>query len=170
MHGLAYLKSLLLLILALTENERLEALNNLIASKHSLVIIPSSCGSFVPISQMATDDLLYSATFKPKIESSPIIDEDIKPIFDELASLLQVPEPGVSAQALEDVQDMISNQTLRQISKGHINCFYFYHDNLMDCTIMILGNRQALSFDSKNIRALQTKVDAFFRSDIFFQF
>ena len=145
---------------AFTEDERLEALNNVIQSKHSLVIAPSTCGSFVPVSQMSTDELIFSATFKPKIESCPIIDKEIKPVFDELTSLLQDPEPAVSAQALEDIQDMVMDQSLRQISKGNIKYFFLYHDDLMDCMVMILGNRQALSFDSKKIKSLQTKVDA----------
>ena len=92
----------------------------MIESKHSLVIAPSTCGSFVPISQMATDELLFSATFEPKIESCPIIDSEISPVFDELASLLKDPEPSVSAQALEDIQDVVMDQTFRQISRGYI--------------------------------------------------
>jgi len=145
---------------AFTEDERLEALNNVIQSKHSLVIAPSTCGSFVPVSQMATDELIFSATFKPKIESCPIIDKEIKPVFDELTSLLQDSDPAVSAQALEDIQDMVMDQTFRQISRGNIKYFFLYQDDLMDCMVMILGNRQALSFDSKKIKALQNKVDA----------
>ena len=145
---------------AFTEDERLEALNNVIESKHSLVIAPSSCGSFVPVSQMSTEELLFSATFKPKIESCPIIDKDMRPVFDEIASLLKDPEASVSAQALDDLQDMVMDQTLRQISKGNIKYFFLYHDDLMDCMVMILGNRQALSFDFKKIKALQLKVEA----------
>ena len=55
---------------AFTEDEKLEALNNLIGSKHCLVIAPSDCGTFVPISQMETDKLIFSAKFKARNETS----------------------------------------------------------------------------------------------------
>ena len=69
---------------------------------------------------MATDERLFSSTFKPKIESCPFIESEIRPVFDELASLLKDPEPSVSAQALEDIQDMVMDQTFREISNGYI--------------------------------------------------
>ena len=104
--------------LAFTESERLDALNTMVDSKHCLVIAPATCGSYVPISQMATEELIFSALLKPRNESSSIIDSEIRPVFDELVTLLKDPEPAVSAQALEDIQDMVMDQTLRQISKG----------------------------------------------------
>jgi len=143
---------------AFTEEEKLDALNNLIGSKHCLVIAPSDCNTFVPISQMDTQALILSAKTKARTETSAIIDAEILPVFEELVSLLKDPEPSVSAQALESIQDMIFDQTLRQLSKGHIKYFYFYLDDLMECLIMVLGNRKVLSFDSKKIKALQYKI------------
>ena len=86
---------------AYTEEERLDALNILVVSKHCLVVAPSTCGSFVPISQMSTEDLIFSALFKPRNKSAPIIDTETRPVFDELVTLLKDPEAAVSAQALE---------------------------------------------------------------------
>ena len=142
---------------AYTEDEKLEALNNLIGSKHCLVLAPSDCGSFVPVSQMDTDKLIFSAKFKARNETSAIIDDEIMPVFDELVTLLEDVDPAVSAQALEDVQDMIFDQTLRKLSKGHLKFFYFYLDDLMECLVMIVGNRKVLSFDTKKLRAFQQK-------------
>ena len=88
----------------------------------------------------------------------------MRPVFDELASLIKDPEPSVSAQALDDIQDMVLDKTFRQISKGNIKYFFFYQDELMDCTVMILGNRQTLSFDTKKIKALQNKVEGIFNA------
>jgi len=142
---------------AFTEDEKLEALNNLIGSKHCLVLAPSDCGSFVPISQMDTEKLIFSAKFKARNENSAIIDDDIMPVFDELVTLLKDVDPSVSAQALEDVQDMVFDQTLRKLSKGHLKFFYFYLDDLMECLVMIIGNRQVISFDIKKLKAFQNK-------------
>jgi hypothetical protein len=100
---------------AFTEDEKLEALNNLIGSKHCLLIAPSTCNTYVPISQMETDQLILSAKTKARNEVSAIIDEEIMPVFDEMVTLLNDPDPA--AQALEDVQDMIFDQTLRKLSK-----------------------------------------------------
>ena len=142
---------------AFTEDEKLEALNNLIGSKHCLVLAPSDCGCFVPISQMDTDKLIFSAKFKARNENSAIIDDEILPVFDELVTLLNDVEASVSAQALEDIQDMVFDQTLRKLSKGVLKFFYFYLDDLMECLVMIVGNRQIISFDVKKIRAFQNK-------------
>jgi len=142
---------------AFTEDEKLEALNNLIGSKHCLVLAPSDCGCFVPISQMDTDKLIFSAKFKARNENSAIIDDEILPVFDELVTLLNDVEASVSAQALEDIQDMVFDQTLRKLSKGVLKFFYFYLDDLMECLVMIVGNRQIVSFDTKKIRAFQQK-------------
>jgi len=78
-------------------------------------------------------------------------------VFDELVTLLNDVEPCVSAQALEDIQDMVFDQTLRKLSKGVLKFFYFYLDDLMECLVMIVGNRQIISFDVKKIRAFQNK-------------
>ena len=142
---------------AFTEDEKLEALNNLIGNKHCLVLAPSDCGSFVPVSQMDTDKLIFSAKYKARNECSAIIDDDIMPVFDELVTLLNDVDPSVSAQALEDVQDMVFDQTLRKLSKGHLKFFYFYLDDLMECLVMIIGNRQIISFDIKKLKAFQNK-------------
>ena len=144
---------------AFTEIEKLDALNTLVDSKHCLVIAPATCGTYVPISQMATEELVFSALLKPRNESASIIDSEIRPVFEELVTLLKDPEPAVSAQALDDIQDMVMDQTLRQISKGVIKYVFVYQDELMDCSVMVLGNRKTLSFDTKKIRSLQNKIN-----------
>ena len=145
---------------AFTEDEKLETLNNLIGSKHCLVIAPSTCNTYVPISQMETDQLILSAKTKARNEVSAIIDEEIMPVFDEMVTLLNDPDPATAAQALEDVQDMIFDQTLRKLSKNHLKFFYFYLDDLMECLIMVLGNRKVISFDTKKIKAISHKNQA----------
>ena len=72
--------------------------------------------------------------------------------------LLKDPEPGVLAQALDDIQDMVMDQTLRQISKGVVKYAFVCQDELMDCNVMVLGNRKTLSFDTKKIKSLQNKI------------
>ena len=142
---------------AFTEGDKLDALNSLVPNKHALVLAPSSTGSFVPVSEMATDALIFSATLKARTESSAIIDSEIRPVFDELVNLLQDSDSGVAAQALEELQDMVFDQTLRQMSKGNIKyCFIYVDDMLNDC-VMVVGNRKTLSFDLKKIKALQIK-------------
>ena len=142
---------------AFTEMEKLDALNTLVDSKHCLVIAPATCGSYVPVSQMATEDLIFSALLKPRNEPACLIDSEIRPVFEELVTLIKDPEPAVSAQALEDIQDMVMDQTLRQISKGNVKYVFVYQDELMDCSVMVLGNRKILSFDTKKIKSLQNK-------------
>ena len=142
---------------AFTEIEKLDALNTLVDSKHCLVIAPATCGSYVPVSQMATEELIFSALLKPRNEPACLIDSDIRPVFEELVTLIKDPEPAVSAQALEDIQDMVMDQTLRQISKGNVKYVFVYQDELMDCSVMVLGNRKILSFDTKKIKSLQNK-------------
>ena len=44
---------------AFTEDEKLDALNTMVGSKHCLVIAPATCGSYVPISQMPTKELIF---------------------------------------------------------------------------------------------------------------
>ena len=96
----------------------------MVPNKHSLVISPSTTGSFVPISEMATDDLMFSAPLKARTESSAFDDSEIRPFFDELVTLLKDSDSSVAAQILEDLHDMVFEQTLRQISKGHLKyCF-----------------------------------------------
>ena len=102
--------------------------------------------------------LNFSALFKIRNESSSIIHTEIKPVFDELVSQLKDPEPSVSAQALEDLQGMVFDQTLRQLSKCNVKYFFVYQDELMDCSFMVLGNRKVLSFNSKKIKTLQNKI------------
>ena len=51
---------------AFTEMEKLDALNTLVDSKHCLVIAPATCGTYVPISQMATEELVFSVLLKPR--------------------------------------------------------------------------------------------------------
>ena len=72
---------------AYTETERLDGLNYLVSSKEYLVIAPSVGGSYVPITQVTPDELILAATTKAKIESFPMIDAEILPVFEELVSL-----------------------------------------------------------------------------------
>ena len=104
---------------AFTEMEKLDALNTLVDSKHCLVIAPATCGTYVPISQMATEELVFSALLKPRNESASIIDSEIRPVFEELVTLLKDPEPAVSAQALDDILplSLALTQVLRMKAK-----------------------------------------------------
>ena len=81
---------------AFTESEKLDALNTMVDSKHCLVIAPATCGSYVPISQMPTEELIFLALLKPRNESAPISDSEIRPVFDDLVSLLKDPDVAVS--------------------------------------------------------------------------
>ena len=125
-----------------TETEKLEALKNLIPNKHCLVIAPSSCGSYVPVSQMAPEDLILAATKKANIEPSPIIDGDLLPVFKEFETLLTDVDPSVAAQALEEMQDMVFDQSLRQLSKGALKYCFVCLDDLLNGLVMVLGNRK----------------------------
>ena len=141
-----------------TESERLDALNSLVSGKDYLVIAPSACGSFVPISQMEPDLLIAAATSKAKMESLPIIDAEILPVFNELISLMTDSDPLVASQALEDLQDMVFDQTLRKLSKFQLKYFFYFLNDLSNNLVMVLGNRKIISFDSKKIKALQRQM------------
>ena len=52
---------------------------------------------------------------------------------------------------------MVFDQTLRQISKGHIQYCFLYLDDLLTDLVMVVGNRKTLSLDLKKIKALQVK-------------
>ena len=107
---------------------------------------------------MSTEALIFSATLKARTESCAIIDSEIRHVFDELVTLLEDSDSGVAAQALEDLQDMVFDQTLRQMSKGHVKyCFIYLHD-LLNAQVMVIGNRKTLFFDLKKIKALQFKI------------
>jgi len=136
----------------------LDALNSLVSGKDYLVIAPSACGSFVPISQMEPDLLIAAATSKAKMESLPIIDAEILPVFNEFISLMTDSDPLVASQALEDLQDMVFDQTLRKLSKFQLKYFFYFLDDLSDNLVMVLGNRKIISFDSKKIKALQKQM------------
>ena len=141
-----------------TESERLDALNSLVSGKDYLVIAPSACGSFVPISQMEPDLLIAAATSKAKMESLPIIDAEILPVFNEFISLMTDSDPLVASQALEDLQDMVFDQTLRKLSKFQLKYFFYFLDDPSNNLVMVLGNRKIISFDSKKIKALQRQM------------
>jgi len=141
-----------------TETERLDALNTLIQSKDYLVIAPSACGSYVPISQMEPDSLIAAATHKAKMESLAIIDPEILPVFTELASLLTDPDPSTASQALEDLQDMVFDQSLRKLSRCQLKYFFYYLDDVSNNLVMVLGNRKIISFDAKKVKALQRQM------------
>ena len=143
-----------------TEAEKLDALRNLVPNKHCLVIAPSTCGSYVPVSQMAPEDLVFSATSKANTEPHPIIDADLLPVFKELETLLTDADPAVAAQALENMQDMVFDQSLRQLSKGYLKYCFIYLDDLLNGMVMVLGNRKILSFDQKKIKALHYKIQS----------
>ena len=83
--------------MAFTEQEKLDALNHIVLNKHALVLALSTTGV------------------------CPIIDSEIRPLFDEIVTLLQDSNPGIAAKALENLQDMVLYQTLREISKEHVN-------------------------------------------------
>ena len=74
--------------------------------------------SYIPVSQMAPVDMILAATKKANIETQPIIDADLLPVFKELETQLTGVDPAVAAQSLEDMQDMVFDQSLRQLSKG----------------------------------------------------
>ena len=87
-----------------------------------------------------------------------IIDAEILPINNEIASLLTDPDPSTASQALDDLQDMVFDQTLRKLSKFQLKYFIYYLDDLSNNLVMVLGNRNIISFDSKKIKALQRQM------------
>ena len=66
---------------------------------------------------MSPEDLIFSAMAKVKMESVPIIDDAIAPVFNEIASILNDSDPDTAAQVLEDLQDMVFDQPLRKLAK-----------------------------------------------------
>ena len=82
---------------AFTEMERLDGLNYLVSSKEYLVIAPSVGGSYVPITRMTPEELIFAATTKAKLKSFSIIDAAILPVFEELVSLLKDVDPAVAS-------------------------------------------------------------------------
>ena len=73
------------------------------------------------------------------------------PVFSELVSLWKDPDPSAAAQALEDIQDMVFDQALRKLVKCQLKSVVFFLDGAIDAIIMVLGNRQILSFDAKKV-------------------
>ena len=94
---------------------------------------------------MAPEDLVLAATKKANIERQPIIDGELLPVFKELETLLTDVDPSVSAQALEELQNMVFDQSLRQLSKGALKYCFVYLDDLLEGLVMVLGNRKILS-------------------------
>ena len=66
-------------------------------------------------------------------------------------------DPSVASQALEDMQDMSFDQTLRKLAKCQLKSFFFFLDGSEDAVVMILGNR-ILLFDAKKVKALRLKM------------
>ena len=78
-----------------------------------------------------------------------------------LGTLLKDFEAAVSAQALEDVQDMVFDQTLKQIAKGHIKYLFLYQDELMDCSVIVLGNSRPFLLTPKGSKLSRTRFREF---------
>ena len=81
---------------------------------------------------MVPEHLILAATKKANIETQPIIDADLLPVFKELETLLTDVHPAVAAQSLEDMQDMVFDQTLRQLAKGALKYCFIYLDDLLN--------------------------------------
>ena len=62
-------------------------------------------------------------------------------------------DPSVSSQALDKLQNMVFDQSLRQLSKRSLKYCFVYLDDLLDGLVMVLGNRKILSFDLKKVKA-----------------
>ena len=105
---------------AFTAQDKLDAPNHLVPNKHARVLARSTTDTFVPASEMSTEALIFSATLKARTEACPIIDSEIRSVFDEIVALLKDSDPGTAAKDLEDLQDMVFDQTLRKNLKGQI--------------------------------------------------
>ena len=57
-------------------------------------------------------------------------------------SLMTDSDPLVASQALEDLQDMVFDQTLRKLSKFQLKYFFYFLDDLSNNLVMVLGNRK----------------------------
>ena len=75
----------------------------MVPNTHALVLAPSTTGTFVPKGEMSTEALVFSATLKARTENCPIIDSEMRPVFDEMVTLLQDSDPTSAAQALDDM-------------------------------------------------------------------
>ena len=71
-----------------------------------------------------------------------IIDTELLPVFNELASLMTDPDPATASQALEDLQDMVFDHTLRKLSKCQLKYFFYYLDDLANNLSHGLGQQQ----------------------------
>ena len=136
----------------------LEALQTLIPSKHSLVMVPSFGGTPVFLPQMAKEVFKNSATFSSKMETSAIIDGEFLQAFESLCTRMDHEEAGEAMDAREMADDMVFDRTLVKISAGSIKFFVFYYDESVNALIFLIGNRKVVSFDQTRIKTILNRV------------
>ena len=136
----------------------LEALQTLIPSKHSLVLIPSFGGTPVFIPQMTKEALRSSACLSSKMESSTIIDGEFLEAFEVLSNRMDHEDQGEAMDAREMADDMLFEKTLVKISAGSVIFFVFYYDESVNALVFLIGNRKVVSFDQTRIRTILNRV------------
>jgi len=136
----------------------LEALQSLITSKDTLVLIPSFGGTMVSIPQMAKESLKISATQNSKMESSPIIDGEFVDAFNVLSIRMDHEDPAAALEAREMAEDMVFERTLVKISAGSVKFFVFYFDESVNSLVFLIGNRKVVSFDQTKIRTILNRL------------
>ena len=65
--------------------------------------------------------------------------------------------PSLTVRWGQCLMVMVFDQTVRQISKGHIKYCFLYLDSQLNDLVMVIGNWSTLSFDLKKIKALRVK-------------
>ena len=136
----------------------LEALQTLITSKESLVLIPSFGGTMVSIPQMAKESLKISATQSSKMETSPIIDGEFVDGFNALSIRMDHEDAAAALEAREMAEDMLFDRTLVKISAGSIKFFVLYFNESVNSLVFLIGNRKVVSFDQTRIRTILNRV------------
>ena len=136
----------------------LEALQTLIPSKHSLVLIPSFGGTPVFIPQMTKEALRSSACLSSKMETSAIIDGEFLEGFEVLSNRMDHEDQGEAMDAREMADDMLFERTLVKISAGSVKFFVFYFDESVNALVFLIGNRKVVSFDQTRIRTILNRV------------
>ena len=136
----------------------LEALQTMIPSMNSLVLIPSFGGTPVSIPQMTKEDLKNSALLNSKMETSSIVDGEFLAAFQSLSERMDHEDPQEASDARDMADIMVFDRTLVKISAGSIKFFVFYYDETVKSLIFLIGNRKVVSFDQTKIKAILNRI------------
>ena len=136
----------------------LEALQTMIPSMNSLVLIPSFGGTPVSIPQMTKEDLKNSALLNSKMETSSIVDGEFLGAFQSLSERMDHEDPQEASDARDMADIMVFDRTLVKISAGSIKFFVFYYDETVKSLIFLIGNRKVVSFDQTKIKAILNRI------------